>query len=37
MDPELTGMIRDYLLHRHFALGEIEKIQVQITLNKNNV
>lgn len=37
IDPELTGMIRDYLQHRHFALGEIEKIQVQITLNKNNV
>ena len=37
MDPELTGMIREYLLRRNFDPGEIEKIQVQITLNKNNV
>ena len=37
MAPELTGMIREYLLRRNFDPREIEKIQVQITLNKNNV
>lgn len=36
-DPELTRMIREYLRRRHFDPEVIEKIQVQITLNKNNV
>lgn len=37
IDPELTHMIQEYLVQKHFSPKDIKNIQVQITLNKHNV
>lgn len=35
-DAELSNLIKEYLERKHFSSEEIDKIQVQITIKKNN-
>ena len=35
-DPELSKIIREYLLKNNFDAKDIERVQVQITLSNNN-
>lgn len=37
MDADLGAMIRQYLRDKHFAADQIDKIQVQITLNNSKL
>ena len=37
MDADLSALIRQYLRDKHFAADEIDKIQVQITINNSKL